>query len=71
MECYDGPPVWQEREIFVRKFVLPENVDLEALRTQLNDKGHLSVEAPKVGESGSKRRNIPIMAAPSANHNHK
>ncbi|KAJ1356644.1 Heat shock protein beta-1 [Parelaphostrongylus tenuis] len=56
---------------FVRKFVLPENVDLEALRTQLNDKGHLSVEAPKVGESGSKRRNIPIMAAPSANHNHK
>uniref|UniRef100_A0A158PAU3 SHSP domain-containing protein n=1 Tax=Angiostrongylus cantonensis TaxID=6313 RepID=A0A158PAU3_ANGCA len=33
---------------FVRKWTLPENVDLEALRTHLNDSGHLSVEAPKL-----------------------
>ncbi|KAJ1356639.1 hypothetical protein KIN20_014378 [Parelaphostrongylus tenuis] len=49
---------------FVRKWILPEDVDVDALRTQLTDKGHLCVEAPKVTESGSKKRNIPIMAAP-------
>ncbi|VDM59275.1 unnamed protein product [Angiostrongylus costaricensis] len=53
---------------FVRKWLLPENVDVDAVRTQLTDKGHLCVEAPKVGESGAKRRDIPIMAAPSRNH---
>ncbi|VDM62559.1 unnamed protein product [Angiostrongylus costaricensis] len=51
---------------FVRKWTLPEDVDVDALRTQLTDKGHLCVEAPKVDESGSKKRNIPIMAAPSS-----
>ncbi|CAJ0596994.1 unnamed protein product [Cylicocyclus nassatus] len=50
---------------FVRKWTLPENVNLEAIRTELSDKGHLSVEAPKTGAEISSRRNIPIMAAPS------
>ncbi|PIO74754.1 Hsp20/alpha crystallin family protein [Teladorsagia circumcincta] len=49
---------------FTRKWLLPGNVDLEAVRTQLDDKGHLSVEAPKNGEGHDKRRTIPIMAAP-------
>uniref|UniRef100_A0A0K0CYZ2 SHSP domain-containing protein n=1 Tax=Angiostrongylus cantonensis TaxID=6313 RepID=A0A0K0CYZ2_ANGCA len=50
---------------FVRKWMLPENVDLEALRTQLNDAGHLSVEAPKVGHTGAQKRSIPIERIPS------
>ncbi|KHJ86035.1 Hsp20/alpha crystallin family protein [Oesophagostomum dentatum] len=49
---------------FVRKWTLPENVDLEAVQTQLSDKGHLCVEAPKTDAAAPHRRNIPIMAAP-------
>uniref|UniRef100_A0A7I4XTB3 SHSP domain-containing protein n=1 Tax=Haemonchus contortus TaxID=6289 RepID=A0A7I4XTB3_HAECO len=49
---------------FTRKWLLPENVDLEAIRTQLDDKGHLSVEAPKSIEGHKQKRTIPIMAAP-------
>uniref|UniRef100_A0A7I4XTD5 SHSP domain-containing protein n=1 Tax=Haemonchus contortus TaxID=6289 RepID=A0A7I4XTD5_HAECO len=48
---------------FIRKYVLPENVDLEAIRTQLDDKGHLSVEAPKNTEGHEKQKTIPIMPA--------
>nr|CDJ87952.1 Heat shock protein Hsp20 domain containing protein [Haemonchus contortus] len=48
---------------FTRKYLLPENVDLEAIRTQLDDKGHLSVEAPKNTEGHEKKRSIPIMPA--------
>nr|CDJ83761.1 Heat shock protein Hsp20 domain containing protein [Haemonchus contortus] len=51
---------------FTRKWLLPENVDLEAVRTQVDEKGHLAVEAPKHIEGHPKKRNIPIMAAPSA-----
>ncbi|KHJ89282.1 Hsp20/alpha crystallin family protein [Oesophagostomum dentatum] len=49
---------------FVRKWTLPETVDLDAVRTELSDKGHLCVEAPKTTEASPNRRNIPIMAAP-------
>ncbi|VDM53409.1 unnamed protein product [Angiostrongylus costaricensis] len=49
---------------FVRKWMLPENVDLEALRTQLNDAGHLPVEAPKVGHPGAQKRSISIERIP-------
>nr|CDJ80485.1 Heat shock protein Hsp20 domain containing protein [Haemonchus contortus] len=52
---------------FTRKWLLPENVDLEAIRTQLDDKGHLSVEAPKNTEGHERKRTIPIMAAPKKN----
>ncbi|PIO69832.1 Hsp20/alpha crystallin family protein [Teladorsagia circumcincta] len=48
---------------FTRKWLLPENVDLQAVRTQLDEKGHLSVEAPKNAEGQEKKRTIPIMAA--------
>uniref|UniRef100_A0A7I5E5E7 SHSP domain-containing protein n=1 Tax=Haemonchus contortus TaxID=6289 RepID=A0A7I5E5E7_HAECO len=49
---------------FTRKYLLPENVDLEAIRTQLDDKGRLSVEAPKNTEGHKQKKTIPIMAAP-------
>ncbi|EPB77405.1 Hsp20/alpha crystallin family protein [Ancylostoma ceylanicum] len=51
---------------FVRKWTLPPDVDLDAVRTQLTDVGHLSVEAPKSGH-GVKTREIPIMPAPRKN----
>ncbi|XGW11570.1 hypothetical protein V3C99_012783 [Haemonchus contortus] len=51
---------------FVRKWILPEDVNLEAIRPQLNDKGHLTIEAPK-GPS-VQRINIPIVSAPSTTH---
>ncbi|ETN71504.1 Hsp20/alpha crystallin family protein [Necator americanus] len=50
---------------FIRKWTLPENVDLEAIRTQLSDKGHLCVEAPKTDATTPNKRNIPITAASS------
>lgn len=50
---------------FVRKWLLPENADLDAVNTQLNNKGHLCVEAPKRTGEKSRKRNIPIIAAPS------
>ncbi|KAK6021385.1 hypothetical protein OSTOST_12942 [Ostertagia ostertagi] len=53
---------------FVRSWTLPENVDLDAVRTQLNDAGHLSIEAPKVTETSNQRRAIPIERAPSNKH---
>ncbi|KAK6040425.1 hypothetical protein COOONC_22070, partial [Cooperia oncophora] len=58
--------MWQTKpsRSFTRKWLLPENVDLEAIRTQLDDKGHLSVEAPKSIEGQTQKRSIPIMAAP-------
>ncbi|KAK5986191.1 SHSP domain-containing protein [Trichostrongylus colubriformis] len=49
---------------FTRKWLLPENVDLQAVRTQLDEKGHLSVEAPKNTEGLPQKRTIPIMGAP-------
>ncbi|CAJ0589064.1 unnamed protein product [Cylicocyclus nassatus] len=50
---------------FIRKWTLPETVDLESMRTQLSDKGHLCIEAPKADRERPNRRNIPIMAAQS------
>ncbi|KAJ1349298.1 hypothetical protein KIN20_004790 [Parelaphostrongylus tenuis] len=46
---------------FTRQFVLPEDVNLDAVRSSLTNHGQLSVEAPKLMkplESGSRR--IPI-----------
>ncbi|KJH45537.1 Hsp20/alpha crystallin family protein [Dictyocaulus viviparus] len=56
---------------FVRKWILPESVDVDGLHTQLNNEGHLCVEAPKLNDSGSRKRNIPIMAAQSINKKEK
>ncbi|KAJ1359970.1 hypothetical protein KIN20_018806 [Parelaphostrongylus tenuis] len=46
---------------FTRQFVLPEDVNLDAIRSSLTDSGQLSVEVPKLAkplESGG--RSIPI-----------
>ncbi|KJH45536.1 Hsp20/alpha crystallin family protein [Dictyocaulus viviparus] len=53
---------------FIRKWILPENVDLDSLRSQLDDKGHLCIEAPKHVDSGSQKKKIPISSPPSINH---
>ncbi|EPB69326.1 Hsp20/alpha crystallin family protein [Ancylostoma ceylanicum] len=47
---------------FVRSWTLPEDANLEALRTELSDRGQLTIEAPKTGTSGTKK-NIPICPA--------
>ncbi|CAJ0596996.1 unnamed protein product [Cylicocyclus nassatus] len=46
---------------FVRSWVLPENVDLEALKSSLSDNGRLSIEAPKIQKPEPETgRSIPI-----------
>ncbi|KAL6725279.1 hypothetical protein Aduo_007341 [Ancylostoma duodenale] len=46
---------------FVRSWVLPENAIVEELRTQLDDHGKLTIEAPKdESASASTAREIPI-----------
>ncbi|KJH48349.1 Hsp20/alpha crystallin family protein [Dictyocaulus viviparus] len=46
---------------FVRQFVLPDDVNLDAIRSSLTDSGQLSVEAPKLAKpSDSGGRSIPI-----------
>ncbi|PIO72154.1 Hsp20/alpha crystallin family protein [Teladorsagia circumcincta] len=45
---------------FVRQWVLPENVDLEAIKSSLSDSGHLSIEAPKLAKATESGRSIPI-----------
>lgn len=45
---------------FVRQWVLPENVNLEAIRSSLSENGRLSVEAPKVTNTVESGRSIPI-----------
>ncbi|KAK5973260.1 Heat shock protein [Trichostrongylus colubriformis] len=47
---------------FVRKWALPDDVDLDAVHTQLMDGGKLEIEAPKTGEH-TNRRTLPIMGA--------
>ncbi|VDK77159.1 unnamed protein product [Cylicostephanus goldi] len=48
---------------FVRSWTLPDEVDLDAVHTQLTEVGHLCIEAPKTGLH-TNRREIPIMAPP-------
>ncbi|KJH39849.1 Hsp20/alpha crystallin family protein [Dictyocaulus viviparus] len=48
---------------FVRKWALPDDCDMDAIHTQLNDVGHLSIEAPKTGKH-TNRRTLSINAAP-------
>ncbi|KAK6015169.1 Hsp20/alpha crystallin family protein [Ostertagia ostertagi] len=49
---------------FVRKWALPDDVDLDAVHTQLMDGGKLAIEAPKTGQHTNKRV-LPIMGAKS------
>ncbi|KAK6056813.1 Hsp20/alpha crystallin family protein [Cooperia oncophora] len=48
---------------FVHRWVLPEDCDLDAVHTQIDNNGQLSVEAPKTGQY-TKKWVIPIMPAP-------
>ena len=48
---------------FIRKWTLPEDVDVSSVQSSLTEKGHLSIEAPKKGQPSA--RSIPIMPAAS------
>ncbi|KAK6053404.1 Hsp20/alpha crystallin family protein [Cooperia oncophora] len=43
---------------FVRSWYLPEDIDVDRLKTDLSDKGKLTIEAPKIPNTS--KRNIPI-----------
>ncbi|GMR42597.1 hypothetical protein PMAYCL1PPCAC_12792, partial [Pristionchus mayeri] len=45
---------------FVRNYILPDDSNLESLRSTLSDKGHLTIEAPKKTQSLTQSRAIPI-----------
>ncbi|KAK6053999.1 hypothetical protein COOONC_08496 [Cooperia oncophora] len=47
---------------FVRKWTIPDDVNLDAIYSNLNVKGHLSVEAPKKAAEIPQRRNDPYNA---------
>ncbi|KAJ1359968.1 hypothetical protein KIN20_018804 [Parelaphostrongylus tenuis] len=50
-----------QSKAFTRQFELPEDVNLDAIRSSLTDGGQLSVEAPKLIKSlESGGRSIPI-----------
>ncbi|VDL70836.1 unnamed protein product [Nippostrongylus brasiliensis] len=46
-----------------KEWALPEDCDLDAVHTQLDNEGHLSIEAPKTGQH-TKSRVLPILPAP-------
>ncbi|WKY02777.1 hypothetical protein Q1695_016223 [Nippostrongylus brasiliensis] len=45
---------------FVRQWMLPEDVNLESIRSSLNEAGRLSIEAPKITKAQENARTIPI-----------
>lgn len=45
---------------FVRKYILPDDANVDSLRSSLNHKGHLTIEAPKKTQSLTQPRAIPI-----------
>ncbi|KAF8374986.1 hypothetical protein PRIPAC_81415 [Pristionchus pacificus] len=45
---------------FVRKYTLPADTNVESLRSSLNDKGHLTIEAPKKTQALTQSKAIPI-----------
>uniref|UniRef100_A0A915AUH2 SHSP domain-containing protein n=1 Tax=Parascaris univalens TaxID=6257 RepID=A0A915AUH2_PARUN len=51
---------------FVRKYLLPENSDQQAVNSRLSDSGVLTVVAPKTSSALPPSRTIPIQAAPKA-----
>ncbi|KAK6021428.1 Hsp20/alpha crystallin family protein [Ostertagia ostertagi] len=56
---------------FVRQWDLPENVDLDAVRSSLSDNGRLSIEAPKIGKASESGRTIPIQRVKEAEKTEK
>ncbi|CAJ0596995.1 unnamed protein product [Cylicocyclus nassatus] len=53
---------------FVRSWTLPDDVNVEELHSELNDRGQLIIEAPK-NESTSERKDIPITRSRSRRRN--
>ncbi|VDK59121.1 unnamed protein product [Anisakis simplex] len=51
---------------FVRKFTLPDSVDVQAINSRLSDTGVLTVIAPKISTALPPTRSIPIEHAPRA-----
>lgn len=49
---------------FIRKYLLPEDAQLDSLESHLSDRGHLTVAAKKQTISAPVGRSIPIQAAP-------
>lgn len=45
---------------FVRKYVLPEGHDMTSITSNLSSDGVLSIAAPRIEESGTEHRSIPI-----------
>mgnify|MGYP002062432305 CR=1 FL=1 len=45
---------------FIRKYTLPEDANMESLRSSLSDKGHLCIEAQKKTAALEQSRAIPI-----------
>ncbi|WKX99851.1 hypothetical protein Q1695_014601 [Nippostrongylus brasiliensis] len=48
---------------FVRQWTLPEEVDIEQVRSHLTENGQLSIEAPKTKPPAASARSIPIQQA--------
>ncbi|CAI4220490.1 unnamed protein product, partial [Auanema sp. JU1783] len=46
---------------FTRKWTVPQDVNVAELKTALSENGHLTIEAPKNGQTTI--RNIPITPA--------
>ncbi|VDN28534.1 unnamed protein product [Cylicostephanus goldi] len=51
---------------FVRQWMLPENVDVEQLKSSLSEDGHLALEAPRITKKSPASRSIQIEKAPAA-----
>ncbi|CAJ0589063.1 unnamed protein product [Cylicocyclus nassatus] len=59
---------------FVRQWMLPDNVDVEQLKSSLTEDGHLALEAPKITKKSPTTRSIQIEKVPAAvkgNENHQ
>ncbi|KAL6730635.1 hypothetical protein Aduo_001590 [Ancylostoma duodenale] len=48
---------------FTRRWVLPEEVDVEQIRSSLTEDGRLAIEAPKIIKPDTTARSIPIEKA--------
>ncbi|VDP04791.1 unnamed protein product [Heligmosomoides polygyrus] len=48
---------------FVREWTLPEEVDVDKIRSSLTEDGHLSIEAPKAKMASVTAKSIPIQKA--------
>ncbi|EPB66582.1 Hsp20/alpha crystallin family protein [Ancylostoma ceylanicum] len=51
------------KRCFTRQWILPEEVDVEQIRTSLTEEGHLAIEAPKITKPDTAVRSIPIQRA--------